>query len=73
MYDFCLTYPYAAVLAFGGIIGFISKGSIPSLIGGLGSAAVLAACAQASLNAYHQVSNLDAFHSRANSVRSPYP
>lgn len=55
MYDFCFTYPYAIVLGLGGLMGYATKGSIPSLLGGFGSAAVLAICAQLSLNAYHQV------------------
>lgn len=38
MYDFCLTFPYAALLALGGVAGFAAKGSVPSLLGGLGSA-----------------------------------
>lgn len=54
MYDFCFTYPYALLLALGGVLGFAAKRSLPSLLGGLGSAAVLALCAQQSLNAYHQ-------------------
>lgn len=56
MYDFCFTYPYAIILALGGFAGFVGKGSLPSLLGGLGSAGILAACAQISLNAYHKVS-----------------
>ena len=56
MYDFCFTYPYATLLALGGCFGYAAKGSLPSLLGGLGSAAVLAVCAQLSLNAYHAVS-----------------
>ncbi len=38
MYDFCLTFPYAMLLALGGVAGFAAKGSLPSLLGGLGSA-----------------------------------
>jgi len=38
MYDFCLTFPYAMLLALGGVAGFATKGSLPSLLGGLGSA-----------------------------------
>ncbi len=55
MYDFCLTYPYAALLALGGVAGFASKGSVPSLIAGLGTAALLAVCGQASHASYQQV------------------
>ena len=54
MYDFCLTFPYAAVLALGGVIGFLTKGSIPSLMGGLGSALILAIAGQRSISYYHQ-------------------
>ena len=53
MYDFCFTFPFAALLALGGLAGF-AKGSLPSLFGGLGSAAVLAGCAQLSLSQYHK-------------------
>ena len=56
MYDFCLTLPWATVLALGGVMGFVTKGSLPSLLGGLGSAAVLAVCGQVSLSAYHKAS-----------------
>ncbi|EFN51088.1 hypothetical protein CHLNCDRAFT_141477 [Chlorella variabilis] len=54
MYDFCFTPIYAALLALGGIIGFISKGSTASLGGGLGSAAVLSVCTYVSLQSYHR-------------------
>lgn len=58
MYDFCFTYPYALLLGLGGLAGFLLKGSLPSLLGGLGSAGILAACAQVSLNAYNKVISL---------------
>ena len=54
MYDFCFTFPYSLLLALGGLIGFVTKGSVPSLLGGVGSAALLAACGYISLQRYHQ-------------------
>ncbi|KAI7838904.1 hypothetical protein COHA_007337 [Chlorella ohadii] len=54
MYDFCLSPIYAALLALGGLIGFLTKGSTASLGGGVGSAAVLAVCSYASLQSYHR-------------------
>ena len=54
MFDFCFTFPYAALLAFGGVAGFLAKGSIPSLLGGCGSAAILFVAANSSLKAYQK-------------------
>ncbi|KAF5828979.1 hypothetical protein DUNSADRAFT_16741 [Dunaliella salina] len=42
MYDFCFTPFYATILAIGGLVGYATKGSLPSLGAGLGSAFVLA-------------------------------
>jgi len=58
MYDFCLTFPYAALLALGGLIGFLTKGSLPSLMGGLSSALILAVAGQRSLSHYQQASRI---------------
>ena len=57
MYDFCLTFPYAALLAVGGLIGFLAKGSLPSLLGGVGSAVLLGFAGHISLQHYHEVCN----------------
>lgn len=54
MFDFCFTFPYSALLALGGLMGFLTKGSVPSLLGGLGTAGILASCAYTSLNRYKQ-------------------
>lgn len=37
----------------GGIVGWASKGSVPSLVAGLGSAGVISICSYASLQQYH--------------------
>ena len=54
MFDFCFTFPYAALLAAGGLLGFLAKGSVPSLLGGCGSGAILFFAANSSLKAYHK-------------------
>eukprot|EP00878_Enallax_costatus_P010811 GHUV01011289.1.p1 GENE.GHUV01011289.1~~GHUV01011289.1.p1 ORF type:complete len:111 (+),score=27.45 GHUV01011289.1:176-508(+) len=53
MYDFCFSPIYAAVLALGGIAGYIAKGSTESLTAGLVSAAILALCSHLSLKNYN--------------------
>lgn len=55
MYDFCLTFPYAALLGLGGLVGFFTKGSLPSLLGGVGSAMALALAGHISLQQYNEV------------------
>ena len=41
MHDFCLTLPYGLLVALGGVMGFLLKGSIPSLAAGGGSGLAL--------------------------------
>lgn len=53
MYDFCFTYPYAALLAVGGAMGYI-KGSTASFYGGVGSGVILFMLAHISLQKYRQ-------------------
>mmetsp|Transcript_10717 Transcript_10717/g.23042 ORF Transcript_10717/g.23042 Transcript_10717/m.23042 type:complete len:121 (-) Transcript_10717:537-899(-) len=52
MYDFCFTPIYAIFLAVGGLYGFLVKGSVESLGGGLGSAALLTALTYMSFLCY---------------------
>ncbi len=54
MFDFCFTFPYAFLLAAGGLVGFLTKGSLPSLFGGCGSAAILFLAGNSSLKAYQR-------------------
>ena len=53
-HDFCLTLPYGFIVAFGGLIGFLSKGSFMSLLAGGGSGALLVHTGFQSLGAYKQ-------------------
>eukprot|EP00803_Ostreobium_quekettii_P008230 evm.model.scf_638.4 EVM.evm.TU.scf_638.4 scf_638:35993-36355(+) len=54
MYDFCFTFPYAMLLGLGGLMGFLSKGSMMSLYGGVGSACLLSLSGYVSLQYYHR-------------------
>ncbi|GLJ12007.1 hypothetical protein SUGI_0181890 [Cryptomeria japonica] len=57
MHDFCFTFPYGALVAIGGLVGFMRKGSVTSLAGGLGAGFFLLLAAQMSLNAFNQRRN----------------
>eukprot|EP00897_Mesotaenium_endlicherianum_P006405 jgi/Mesen1/5793/ME000293S04943 len=57
MHDFCFTFPYGAILALGGVFGFLLKGSIPSLAGGGGSGALLLLAGYYQMNAFQKGSN----------------
>ncbi|CAN0090039.1 unnamed protein product [Discosporangium mesarthrocarpum] len=41
MHDFCLTIPYGMIMIFGGVVGFVTSGSKPSLIAGVVSGSLL--------------------------------
>ncbi|ETW02051.1 hypothetical protein H310_05665 [Aphanomyces invadans] len=41
MYDFCLTLPYGAAIAVGGIVGYVNSGSSASLTAGVGAGTLL--------------------------------
>ncbi|KAJ9182677.1 hypothetical protein P3X46_006643 [Hevea brasiliensis] len=49
MHDFCFTIPYGLILVVGGLVGYVKKGSVASLGGGVGTGLVLvlAVCAAA--------------------------
>jgi len=42
MYSFCITLPYSGMVAVGGVIGYATKNSMPSLLAGLGLGGALA-------------------------------
>jgi len=52
MHDFCFTYPYGFLVLLGGLIGFLKKGSTDSLVGGVGSGALLLLAGYLSHQAY---------------------
>ncbi|KAG0615328.1 hypothetical protein M758_5G032200 [Ceratodon purpureus] len=52
MHDFCFTYPYGLLVVLGGLIGFLKKGSADSLMGGVGSGALLLLAGYVSHQAY---------------------
>lgn len=57
MHDFCFTIPYGLLLVGGGLFGYIKKGSIASLGGGVGSGLVLIFAGYLSLNAFGKRKN----------------
>jgi len=54
MYDFCFSYPFAGLLAFGGLMGFVTKGSTASLGAGLACATIIGGCGYMSLQNYYK-------------------
>ena len=54
MHDFCLGYPYGALLIAGGFAGFVLAGSTASLIAGSTSGALMLVASQLSLTAYNR-------------------
>ncbi|KAK7276815.1 hypothetical protein RIF29_17961 [Crotalaria pallida] len=57
MHDFCFTIPYGLLLVGGGLFGYLKKGSIASLGGGVGSGFVLIFAGYLSLNAFGKRKN----------------
>ncbi|KAJ4976872.1 hypothetical protein NE237_001978 [Protea cynaroides] len=41
MHDFCFAIPYGLIIVAGGLVGYFKKGSIASLVGGLGTGFLL--------------------------------
>ncbi|KAL4335925.1 hypothetical protein GQ457_07G013560 [Hibiscus cannabinus] len=57
MHDFCFTIPYGLILVAGGVIGYLKKGSIASLAGGVGTGLVLILAGYLSLKAFEKKKN----------------
>nr|KJB13663.1 hypothetical protein B456_002G088000 [Gossypium raimondii] len=57
MHDFCFTIPYGLILVAGGVIGYLKKGSIASLGGGVGTGLILILAANLSLKAFEKRKN----------------
>lgn len=57
MHDFCFTFPYGTLLIFGGLLGFLLKGSLPSFMGGVGSGLVLSLAGYVQYKAYEKRTN----------------
>uniref|UniRef100_A0A9I9E9L2 Uncharacterized protein n=1 Tax=Cucumis melo TaxID=3656 RepID=A0A9I9E9L2_CUCME len=57
MHDFCFTIPYGLILVGGGIFGYLRKGSIASLAGGVGTGLVLILAGYLSLGAFKKKKN----------------
>ncbi|KAB5534809.1 hypothetical protein DKX38_017895 [Salix brachista] len=57
MHDFCFTIPYGLVIMIGGVIGYLKKGSVASLGGGVGTGLVLIFAGYLSLKAFSKGKN----------------
>jgi len=57
MHDFCFTIPYGLVIVIGGVIGYLRKGSVASLGGGVGTGLVLIFAGYLSLKAFSKGKN----------------
>uniref|UniRef100_A0A2P2J7G5 Uncharacterized protein MANES_15G072900 n=1 Tax=Rhizophora mucronata TaxID=61149 RepID=A0A2P2J7G5_RHIMU len=57
MHDFCFTIPYGLVLVFGGVAGYVKKGSLASLGGGAATGLLLIIAGYFSLKAFERRKN----------------
>ncbi|XP_039130175.1 protein FATTY ACID EXPORT 5-like [Dioscorea cayenensis subsp. rotundata] len=57
MHDFCFTIPYGLLVLVGGVAGYLRKGSITSLAGGVGAGIVLLLAGFVSLKAFEKRRN----------------
>ncbi|KAF4402320.1 hypothetical protein G4B88_003241 [Cannabis sativa] len=57
MHDFCFTIPYGFIVVIGGVVGYLKKGSIASLGGGVGSGFLLILAGYLSLKAFEKRRN----------------
>ncbi|XP_062097935.1 protein FATTY ACID EXPORT 5-like [Humulus lupulus] len=57
MHDFCFTIPYGLIVMIGGVVGYLKKGSVASLGGGVGSGFLLILAGYLSLKAFEKRKN----------------
>ncbi|KAF2285768.1 hypothetical protein GH714_007723 [Hevea brasiliensis] len=57
MHDFCFTIPYGLILVVGGLVGYVKRGSVASLGGGVGTGLVLVLAGYLSLKAFGRRKN----------------
>ncbi|KAF2288750.1 hypothetical protein P3X46_027175 [Hevea brasiliensis] len=57
MHDFCFTIPYGLILVVGGLVGYVKKGSMASLGGGVGTGLLLVLAGYLSLKAFGRRKN----------------